>query len=347
MMKKGIFYIPCYPKETKLDKIVNEIKSSVIFCDKHNFKEAYFGEHLADKYEKITSSLNIISAISLLTKKIKLSSLTTNITFYNPSVLASHIALVDNLCKGRLNLGIGSGSNISDVESVNLIDQDNRGKMVEILSIIMKLFKSKNLVNLKTKNFKVSTIKKGNKNLGLGFYNPLYKSRNNLEIVIPALNPDSRNVKNAAIKKWTIVISNFCTQDVVRNHVENYISNSPLARKDALKKIKLARFIFVTSDKKNIKKLFKPSSPHMGVLKTIYSKLKHYNRLDCFGNYKKLSLNHLAQKLFIYGNQKEVTQKIRNLKKEFGEVDTIVYTHVPRVKNQEFNNSLKLFSKCN
>ena len=138
-------------------------------------------------------------------------------------MLASHIALVDNLCKGRLNLGIGSGSNISDVESVNLIDQDNRGKMVEILSIIMKLFKSKNLVNLKTKNFKVSTIKKGNKNLGLGFYNPLYKSRNNLEIVIPALNPDSRNVKNAAIKKWTIVISNFCTQDVVRNHVENYI----------------------------------------------------------------------------------------------------------------------------
>ena len=84
MMKKGIFYIPCYPKETKLDKIVNEIKSSVIFCDKHNFKEAYFGEHLADKYEKITSSLNIISAISLLTKKIKLSSLTTNITLIPP-----------------------------------------------------------------------------------------------------------------------------------------------------------------------------------------------------------------------------------------------------------------------
>ena len=53
---------------TGFNKIVNEIKSSVIFCDKHNFKEAYFGEHLADKYEKITSSLNIISAISLLTK---------------------------------------------------------------------------------------------------------------------------------------------------------------------------------------------------------------------------------------------------------------------------------------
>ena len=54
---------------------------------------------LSLNFSEITSSLNMISAISLLTKRIKLSSLTTNITFYNPSVLASHIALVDNLCK--------------------------------------------------------------------------------------------------------------------------------------------------------------------------------------------------------------------------------------------------------
>ena len=51
--------------------------------DNNNFKEAYFGEHLADKYEKITSSLNMISAISSITNKIQLSSLTTNLTFYN------------------------------------------------------------------------------------------------------------------------------------------------------------------------------------------------------------------------------------------------------------------------
>ena len=159
-MKKGIFYIPCYPKETKLDKIVNEIKTSVIFCDKNNFKEAYFGEHLADKYEKITSSLNMISALSLLTKKIELSSLTTNVTFYNPSVLASHISLVDNMCKGRLKLGIGSGSNISDVESVDLINDNNREKMFEILLLIKKLFKARKLVNFKTKILRFPQLKK-------------------------------------------------------------------------------------------------------------------------------------------------------------------------------------------
>jgi len=346
-MKKGIFYIPCYPKETKLDKIVNEIKSSVMFCDNNNFKEAYFGEHLADKYEKITSSLNMISAVSSITNKIELSSLTANLTFYNPSVLASHISLVDNMCKGRFRLGIGSGSNMSDVESVNLINDDNRGKMIEILSIIKKLFKSKNLVNLKTKNFKVSTIKKGNKKLGLGFYNALYKSRDNLEIVIPALNPNSKNVKNAAINKWSIVISNFCSEDVVKNHVQNYISNSQLNKKNALKKIKLARFIFVSNNTKIFNNLFNLSSPHMGVLRTIHTKLKHYNRMNCFGDSKNLELKSLAKKLFIYGNQKEISQKIKNIKKKIGNVDTIIYTHVPLVNDKNFDNSLKLFSKCN
>ena len=346
-MKKGIFYIPCYPKETKLDKIVNETKSSVVFCDNNNFKEAYFGEHLADKYEKITSSLNMISAISSITNKIQLSSLTTNLTFYNPSVLASHISLVDNMCKGRLKLGIGSGSNISDVESVNLLDDDNRGRMIEILEIIKKLFKSKNLVNLNTKNFKVSTKKKGDKNLGLGYYNSLYNSRNNLEIVIPALNPNSGNVKNAARNKWSIVISNFCSKDVIKNHIENYISSSPLNRKNALKKIKLARFIFVSNKREFIKNLFKKSSPHMGVLRTIHTKLSHYKRLNCFGSDKDLDLKFLAKKLFIYGNQKEVSKQINDLKSEVGKIDTIIYTHVPIVKNNNFNNSLKLFSKCN
>ena len=142
-MKKGIFYIPCYPKETKLDKIVNEIKTSVIFCDKNNFKEAYFGEHLADKYENYIKFEHDISIV-VTNKKIELSSLTTNVTFYNPSVLASHISLVDNMCKGRLKLGIGSGSNISDVESVDLINDNNREKMFEILLLIKNFSNQEN-----------------------------------------------------------------------------------------------------------------------------------------------------------------------------------------------------------
>jgi hypothetical protein len=345
-MNKSIFYIPCYPKKTDLYKIIEEIKNSVTFCDKNNFKEAYFGEHLADKYEKITSSLNIISAISTITKKIKLASLTTNLTFYHPSVLASHLSLIDNLCKGRLVLGIGSGSNISDVESLNLIKDDNRSKMYEILSLIKKLLKSKNLVNLKSKNFKISTKKRGNKSLGLGFYNPLYRERNNLELVLPALNPNSNNVKIASKNSWSIVISNFCSDDVVKNHIDNYLFHSPLSKKNALKKIQLARFIHVSDDKKNLDNLFKKKSPHMGVLNTIHKKLKYFKRLDCFGNLKNMSVNKIAKELFIYGNKKEVSNEMKSMTRKYGNFGSLVYVHVPNTGNKFFDESLRLFSQC-
>ena len=345
-MKKGIFYIPCYPKKTELHQIVEEIKESVIFCDKNNFKDSYFGEHLADKYEKITSSLSIISAVSTLTKKISLASLTTNLTFYHPSVLAAHLSLIDNLSKGRFVLGIGSGSNISDVESLDLIGEDNRYKMYEILSLTKKLLKSKSLVNLKSKNFNISTKKKGNKSLGLGFYNPLYKDRNNLEIVLPALNPNSNNVKASAKNLWSIVISNFCSDDVVKNHIDSYLHHSPLKKKDALNKIKLARFIFVSNNKTKMDNLFKKESPYMGVLNTLHTKLKYYNRLDCFGDLKNLSTKSIAKKLFIYGDKKLVSIKIKSLIHEYGKIGSLVYTHVPNTGNKYFDQSLKLFSQC-
>ena len=51
----------------------------------------------------------MVSTLSKLTKNIKLGTLTTNLNFYNPSVAASLISMVDNLTKGRLILGIGSG----------------------------------------------------------------------------------------------------------------------------------------------------------------------------------------------------------------------------------------------
>ena len=53
-MKKSVFYIPCYPKSTKTYKIIDEIRQSILMCDGYGFEEAFFGEHIADKHEKVS-----------------------------------------------------------------------------------------------------------------------------------------------------------------------------------------------------------------------------------------------------------------------------------------------------
>ena len=343
LMKKSVFYIPCYPKNTKTNKILNEIIQSILICDKNNFVEAFFGEHIADKHEKISSSLMIAASLALLTKKIKLGTLTTNLNFYHPSILAAQIALIDNLSKGRLILGVGSGSNRSDVELNNLIDENNYLLSLEVLEIVKKLLVAKGLINITSKNFKISSKIFGSKTLGLGYFDNLFDNRKNLECIMPALNPNSRNVKNCAKKGWGIVISNFCDLEVVKNHVDNYLKHSPLTKKKALKKIRLARFIHVVKNKKNANKAFLNSSPYMQVLKIIYKKLNKNKFTSCFGN--KVSLKNIAKSLIITGTPKEVSEKIKIMNKEIGEIHNLTYVHVPLANNRIFDDSLKLFSK--
>ena len=117
----------------------------------------------------------IAASLALMTK-IKLGTLTTNLNFYHPSILAAQIALIDNLSKGRLILGL-LGSNRSDVELNDLINQNNYLLSLEVLGIVKKLLNEKGLINIKSKNFKISSKKFGSKILGLGYFDNLYENR--------------------------------------------------------------------------------------------------------------------------------------------------------------------------
>ena len=137
-MNKGIFFIPVNDQNKKNDVLFDEIISQTIEAEKWGIKEAFFGEHITDKHEKISSSLSMVSALSHLTKNIKLGTLTTNLNFFKPATISAIISQVDNLTKGRLMLGVGSGANRSDVEAVDMLEENNHKIMLEILGILKK-----------------------------------------------------------------------------------------------------------------------------------------------------------------------------------------------------------------
>ncbi len=343
-MKKGIFYIPLYSQDVPSNKILKEITNSIIYCDKNKIDEAFFGEHLTDKHEKVASSIMMAAAASKLTKKIKLCTLTSNLNFYNPAVSASHISMVDNLCEGRLMLGIGSGANNSDKEAVNSLNIDSHKIMLESLEIVKKILFGKNFDYYETTNLSVSVKKSKNKSLGLGYFNKLYKNRSNLEILMPALGKNSYNVKLCAKNGWSIVISNFCCDEVVENHIENYLKHSKLKKKDALKKIKLSKFIFI-SDNKDIKKyLFDKKSPYYKSVEIIFKKLKTFNRHQCFGENVN-SVTEAMKNIILFGSSKYIKNYLQNkIVKKYGELSSLIYVAIPDDK-KIYNDSLKLFAK--
>ena len=341
-MNKGLFSIPVYSQNVSMDTIFDEIIEQVINGEKWGISEAFFGEHITDRHEKITSSLLMVSALSRLTKKIKLGTLTTNLNFHNPSIAAAMISMADNLSKGRLILGIGSGANMSDIESIGFVEKNNHAITLEIQKIIEEIFLSKDLVNIKSENFNVSTEKFGNKDLGLGYFNKLYKERKNLDIIMPALNENSYNVKLCAKNNWSIMISNFCSERIIDNHISNYLANSNLEEDEAYKKIKLSKLIFVNELKDSGKELvFSNNSPFMEVVSTIHKKLKKFNKHGCFGKNVETSLE-AGKSTILYGHPDKISSEIQ---KKYKKLSSIVYVTVPKTGNDKFDRSLEIFSK--
>ena len=117
---------------------------------------------------KIASSLMMIASVSQLTSQMKLGSLTTNLNFYKPAALAAWISTVDNMTKGRLIMGIGK-SKSNRFRSLDMLEKKNYEIMLELEGLIRKILISKDLVDLKTENFRVSTMKTGNHEQVLGF----------------------------------------------------------------------------------------------------------------------------------------------------------------------------------
>jgi len=343
-MKKGIFYIPVYKQEKKLSDIIDEILTTIKYGDKNNISEAFFGEHLSDKHEKIASSLMMVASASVVTNKIKLGTLTSNLNFYNPAISAAQISLADNLSKGRLLLGIGSGANNSDKESVGCLEKNNHPLMLEAYKIVKKILYGKNFSIISSKNYTVSVAKSKNKKLGLGYFNKLYNDRKNLEVLMPALGENSYNVKLCAQNNWSIMISNFCSEEIIENHIDRYLTFSKLKKSHALKKIKISKLIFISNEKNIEKYLISNRSPHFYVVKTIFEKLKAFNRHKCFGKNVNTP-EEAAKSTVLYGNEKKVKSYINQIKKKYGDISSLVYVAVPKTNIPIYDNSFKIFCK--
>ena len=111
-------------------------------------------------------------------------------------------------------------------ESVALLGPNGAGK-TSLFYITMGLIKADSgSVNLDKKEISEFPMYRRSK-LGLGYFNKLYKNRKNLEIIMPALGKNSYNVELCAKNKWSIVISNFCSDELIENHIKNYIKFFP------------------------------------------------------------------------------------------------------------------------
>lgn len=107
--------------------------------DRLDFDEVWIGEHHSAGSEIIGSPEIFIAAAAERTKRIKLGTGVTSLSYHNPLWVADRMVLLDHLTRGRVMLGVGPGSLPTDSAMIGLNPTECRELLDENLDIVVRL----------------------------------------------------------------------------------------------------------------------------------------------------------------------------------------------------------------
>jgi limonene 1,2-monooxygenase len=140
-LRFGIFLAPFHPAGENPTLALQRDLELVEHLDRLDYDEAWIGEHHSAGSEIIASPEIFIAAAAERTKKIKLGTGVTSITYHNPLWVAERMVMLDHLTRGRAMLGCGPGSLPTDSMMLGLNPTDTRELLEVDLDIIMRLLR--------------------------------------------------------------------------------------------------------------------------------------------------------------------------------------------------------------
>lgn len=113
--------------------------------DRLDFDEVWIGEHHSAGSEIIGSPEIFIAAAAERTKRIKLGTGVTSLSYHNPLWVADRFVLLDHLTRGRVMLGVGPGSLPTDSAMIGLNPTECRELLEENLDIVVRLLRGESV----------------------------------------------------------------------------------------------------------------------------------------------------------------------------------------------------------
>ena len=149
-MKFGYFCNTTNWTHKPYHELLDETREITEYCDQNKWDSIWYTEHHFNHegMESCTNPLMMGADAAARTHQIRIGQACNVITFHNPIQMAEDVALLDQLSKGRVEVGIGRG--IYGREAVNLnieADMKDQAKnfrlFEETLTILKKAWKEK------------------------------------------------------------------------------------------------------------------------------------------------------------------------------------------------------------
>jgi limonene 1,2-monooxygenase len=138
-MKFGVFMAPFHRIGDNPGLALERDLRTIQWLDELRYDEAWVGEHHSAGWETISSPEVFIAHAAALTRTIKLGTGVVSLPYHNPYHVAERMALLDQLTRGRVMLGVGPGALPSDAYQFVLDPPRQRPQMDEALGVIVRL----------------------------------------------------------------------------------------------------------------------------------------------------------------------------------------------------------------
>ncbi|HEY7142242.1 MAG TPA: LLM class flavin-dependent oxidoreductase [Methylomirabilota bacterium] len=141
-MRVGYFTMPLHPPGADPGRTMADDLEQLVFLDQLGFEEAWIGEHITAEWENIPCPDLFIAQALGMTRRMKLGTGVSCLPNHNPLMLALRIAQLDQMARGRFLWGVGSGGFPGDLELFELDTKAGEHRQVTraMLDLVLDLW---------------------------------------------------------------------------------------------------------------------------------------------------------------------------------------------------------------
>jgi alkanesulfonate monooxygenase SsuD/methylene tetrahydromethanopterin reductase-like flavin-dependent oxidoreductase (luciferase family) len=127
-------------------QVIDETLAEARRCDELGMDAVWLAEHHFDGICAYVDPVSFAAALAVATQHIKIGFAVAQMSLHHPIRLAEQIAIIDNLSKGRLIVGLGRGTayNIYDYRGYGLNPEEAHERLLESEAIMLQAWTTEN-----------------------------------------------------------------------------------------------------------------------------------------------------------------------------------------------------------
>ena len=323
-MELGLFTMPLHPPGSNPAQTMDDDLEQLVTLDRLGYKEAWIGEHFTAEWENVPAPDLLIAKALGMTENIAFGTGVTCMPNHNPFMIAHRIAALDHLAHGRFYWGVGSGGFPGDFEVFGFDPKTGEHKDMTRAAIdtVVKIWEDPKPGLYETKWWSF-TIPEPIPEVGLRFHLSPYQ-KPYPPIGVAGVSVKSDTLTLAGERGWIPMSINLVPPWILKTHWDAVEEGAAITgRTPDRSKWRIAREIYVADTTEEARR-----DAVEGVLARDFSdyflrmlpmvKLMDLFKIDKSMPDSDVTIDYLADNIWIVGSPDEVAAKLRAIHEEVG-----------------------------